>query len=84
MGSTFTVCLPLSLNSYSSEELSNETDTHNLNSLNRYIVETDNMEFEYAESGQSKRGKVLIAEDNEEIRTYLSNSLSGLFDIVHS
>lgn len=84
VGSTFTVCLPLSLNSYSSEELSNETDTHNLNSLNRYIVETDNMEFEYAESGQSKRGKVLIAEDNEEIRTYLSNSLSGLFDIVHS
>ena len=81
-GSTFTVCLPLSLSAYSPEELGNEDDTHNLNSLDHYVIETDSQENIEYDNLQNKRGKVLIAEDNEEIRTYLSTSLSGIFDIT--
>ena len=81
-GSTFTICLPLSLNVYSAEELGNKTDIHTLNSLERYMIDTDKPEQDLPETLQNKRGKLLIAEDNEEIRTYMSNSLSGIFDIV--
>ena len=81
-GSTFTVCLPLSLSAYSPEELGNEDDTHNLNSLDHYVIETDSQENIEYDNLQNKRGKVLIAEDNEDIRTYLNTSLSGIFDIT--
>ena len=81
-GSTFTICLPLSLNAYSAEELGNKTDIHTINSLDRYMIDTDTPEQDLPETLQNKRGKLLIAEDDEEVRTYMSNSLSGIFDIV--
>ena len=81
-GSTFLICLPLSLAVYSAEELGNHTEVHTLNSLDHYIIYTEQPEQDLPETLQNKRGKLLIAEDNEEIRTYMSNSLSGIFDIV--
>lgn len=82
IGSTFTICLPLSLGAYSAEELGSNTEVHTLNSLDHYIIETDSTEQDMTDAGQNKRGRLLIAEDNEEIRTYMMGSLSGMFDIT--
>ena len=82
-GSTFTVQLPLSLSAYSPEELENNTaEAHTSNTLEFYMLDTEKSEESLTESDSNKHGKLLIAEDNEEIRTYMSNGLSSLFDIV--
>lgn len=83
-GSTFSVHLPVFLNSYSPEELGNENDTHALNSLDYYISDAYHQDHDAEFAGQNKRGKILIAEDNDEVRAYLSNILSNIFDIVLS
>ena len=80
-GSTFSISLPLSLAVYSAEELGNNTEVHTLNSLDHYIIDTERPEQDITDTGQNKRGRLLIAEDNEEIRTYMMSSLSGIFDI---
>ena len=82
-GSTFTVLLPLSLSAYSPEELENNTaEIHTSNTLEFYMLDTERNDESLTENDSNKHGKLLIAEDNEEIRTYMSNGLSSLFDIV--
>ena len=82
VGSTFAVFLPMTLNAYSPEELGDDSEVHTINSLDYYLVDTDRPEQETAQQGEHKKGKILIAEDNEEIRTYMCNGLSSAFDII--
>ena len=83
-GSTFTISLPLSLEEYSAEEIDNmSSDTHTSNSIEYYMVDTERHTEDEADSIEGKqRGKILIAEDNEEIRAYMSNGLSSMYDIM--
>ena len=46
-----------------------------------YIIESEKQEDESGEISEKKRGKILIAEDNDEVRTYMKNGLSKIFDI---
>ena len=82
-GSIFTVTLPLSLSAYSPEEIgsSEPTEAHSINSPDMYIIESEKQEDESGEISEKKRGKILIAEDNDEVRTYMKNGLSKIFDI---
>lgn len=83
VGTTFTVSLPLSLSAYTSEELvDSNPEAHSSNTREYYLLDTEIEEDSITDSSDTKHGKLLIAEDNEEIRTYLSNELSSLFDIV--
>ena len=83
-GSTFTVLLPVSLNAYSEEEIGNpeHSEIHTSNSPEMYIVDTEKQEEETAEPSEKKRSRLLIAEDNDEVRTYMKNGLSKMFDIM--
>ena len=42
------------------------------------------MENEAIETGDKKRGTILIVEDNQEIRHYLSSGLAALFNILEA
>ena len=88
-GSEFTVLLPQSLKAYSDEEIGDngEEDVHSINVKEMYIIDTDKEDVEDGineSSGQSskKKGKVLIVEDNEEIRNYMCSGLGENFEIV--
>ena len=83
-GSTFTVLLPLSLSSYSQEEIgnSNPSEIHTSNSPDMFIVDMEKQEEETTEPSEKKRSRLLIAEDNDEVRTYMKNGLSKIFDII--
>ena len=82
VGSTFAVYLPMTLNVYAPEELANDSEVHTINSLDYYLLDTDRPEQDSTPQGEHKKGKILIAEDNEEIRTYMCNGLSSIFDII--
>ena len=59
------------------------SDTHTSNSIEYYMVDTERHTEDEADSIEGKqRGKILIAEDNEEIRSYMSNGLSSMYDIM--
>ncbi len=85
-GSTFTVRLPQDLSLYSPEELEEDsrTDAHSTNTRDLYAMDAEkpSEEGQGGESRYVKRGKILIAEDNEEIRTYMYNGLSRYFEII--
>lgn len=82
-GSTFTVTLPQDLSLYSAEELGEKgTEVHAVNSKDMYILDTeeDTDTMEMKEEEGVKRGKIIIAEDNEEISGYMLSGLSGTFE----
>jgi DNA-binding response OmpR family regulator/anti-sigma regulatory factor (Ser/Thr protein kinase) len=83
-GTTFTILLPLQLSAYSAEELgnSNTDEIHTSNTPEIYIPDSESPEEEIAESDNKKRGRLLIAEDNEDIRNYMKNGLKNMFDIM--
>ena len=83
-GSTFTILLPVSLNAYSEEEIGNteQSEIHTSNSPEMYMVDTEKQEDESSEPSEKKRSRLLIAEDNDEVRTYMKNGLSKMFDIL--
>lgn len=83
-GSVFTILLPLSLSAYSQEEIYNseQPETHTSNSPDMYMIDTERQEEESSEPETKKRGRILIAEDNDEVRTYMKNGLSKMFDIT--
>ena len=83
-GSAFTILLPLQLSAYSSEELgnSNNYEIHTSNTPDMYIADVDAADEETAESDNKKRGRLLIAEDNEDIRNYMKNGLQSMFEII--
>lgn len=89
-GSTFSVFIPQNESAYTKEELEdNETDSaeiavQSVNNRDMYFIDSEDIahsESEYGISGK-KRGTILIVEDNPEIRRYLSEGLSGLFNTV--
>ena len=83
-GSTFTIILPMSLTSYSQEEICNSdpSEIHTSNSPEMYMIDTEKQEDESVEQSENKRSRLLIAEDNDEVRNYMRNGLSKRFDIM--
>ena len=89
-GSTFSVYLPQDLSVYKPSELASnneqneEEQVYSTNSKAMYFIETEKVENESVESGDKKRGTILIVEDNNEIRRYLSNGLADLFNTLEA
>lgn len=89
-GSTFSVYLPQDTSVYKTTEFapandsSEETKEHSTNSKELYFIDTEKVENEVIESGDKKRGTILIVEDNKEILHYLSNGLSDLFNTLQA
>lgn len=83
-GSTFIVSLPASQSAYTSEELGDRgsTETHTSNTPEMYMLDSERQEVEEDISNTKKRGSLLIAEDDEEIRAYMNEELSKTFDIT--
>jgi len=89
-GSVFSVYIPQNESVYLSGELdlesanSEEVRAYSINSKDSYITETEEVELMPDKSLITKRGSILVVEDNEEIRKYLSEGLSGLFHIIEA
>ena len=89
-GSTFSVYLPQDLSVYKPSELASnneqneEEQVYSTNSKAMYFIDTEKVENESVESGDKKRGTILIVEDNNEIRRYLNNGLADLFDTLEA
>lgn len=89
-GSTFSVYLPQDINIYKPSELAsndakNEEDqVYSTNSKEMYFIDTEKVENEAIETGDKKRGTILIVEDNNEIRHYLSSGLAELFNTLEA
>ena len=83
-GSAFTILLPTATDSYSPEELGADEpkSAHKNSSHEIYFIDSEQQEEERVENDEKKRGVILIAEDDEEIRNYMKNDLSQLFDIM--
>lgn len=83
-GSCFSVYLPLSREAYAEEELSGGTQQeepiYSTNARDMYIVDTEEA-LEPAESDVDTERKetVLVVEDNDEIRHYMSHGLERFF-----
>lgn len=83
-GSCFSVYLPLSREAYAEEELSGGTQqeepVYSTNARDMYIVDTEEA-LEPAESDVDTERKetVLVVEDNDEIRHYMSRGLERFF-----
>jgi DNA-binding response OmpR family regulator len=71
IGTIFTVSLPLDLETYSSEEFDKVVSD---------IEEIEEVKEEIRDES-SKRGRILIAEADEDTRNYMKNGLSSIFDI---
>ena len=89
-GSTFSVYLPQDLSVYKPSELASnneqneEEQVYSTNSKAMYFIDTEKVENESVESGDKKRGTILIVEDNTEIRRYLNNGLADLFNTLEA
>ena len=89
-GSTFSVYLPQDLSVYkpselaSNDEQNEEEQVYSTNSKAMYFIDTEKVENESVESGDKKRGTILIVEDNNEIRRYLNNGLADLFNTLEA
>lgn len=89
-GSTFSVFLPQELSLYKSSEVaanddqSEEKQAYSTNSKEMYFIDTEKIENKAIESGEKKRGTILIVEDNNEIRHYLSSGLADLFNTLEA
>ena len=83
-GSTFIVSLPIRESAYSIEELKGEEapEAHTTNPQEMYILDTEHEVLELENPENKKRGRLLIAEDNEDIRAYMNDGLAKIFDIM--
>ena len=88
-GSTFSIYIPQDKSVYSADELlgsSGELEEQRVYSTNAHDMYVDDVEFVEVETNEkeesSKHGTILIAEDNEELRQYLSNGLSAQFNLI--
>ncbi|MBU3852935.1 MAG: response regulator, partial [Candidatus Paraprevotella stercoravium] len=83
-GSCFSVYLPLSREAYAEEELSGGTQqeepVYSTNARDMYIVDTEEA-LEPAESDvdTDRKETILVVEDNDEIRHYMSRGLERFF-----
>lgn len=88
VGSTFTVTFPQDISVYAECEIVKDGDTekddvaYSTNPRNMYYIDTERQEDDYEETEGIKRGKLLIVEDNEEIRNYLRGGLRQQFDVL--
>ena len=57
---------------------------YSTNSKEMYFIDTEKVENETIEAGDKKRGTILIVEDNNEIRHYLSSGLAELFNTLEA
>lgn len=84
-GSCFSIRLPLSREAYAEDELAGgkgqEEPVYSTNTQNMYIVDTEEtLEMGESEtSGNERKDTILIVEDNEEIRHYMSQGLARFF-----
>lgn len=89
-GSTFSIYLPQDLSVYKPTEFastnnqSEEDQVYSTNSKEMYFIDTENVKNETVDSGDKKRGTILIVEDNNEIRHYLSSGLADLFNTLEA
>ena len=85
-GSTFSVYLPQDPAIYNPTELASdmeeEVKVHTTNPKDMYFIDTATVEKEVVETGDKKRGTILIVEDNKEILHYLNQGLSELFNTI--
>lgn len=90
-GSTFSVYLPATADSYLPEELAgsaeegSEEQIYSTNTQEMYIVDAEeNNAEEDAESEKQKADTILLVEDNAEVRQYLSSELAKSFHILEA
>ena len=90
-GSTFSIYIPQDKSVYSADELlgsSGKLEEQRVYSTNAHDMYVDDVEFVEVETNEkeesSKHGTILIAEDNEELRQYLSNGLSAQFNLIEA
>ena len=87
-GSMFSVYLPQDTNIYRQNEFAStdnkdgEKQVYSTNSKDMYFIDTETVENEVGNQETKKRGTILIVEDNNEIRHYLSSELSELFNTL--
>ena len=89
-GSTFSVYLPQDPSAYKLSERADsnrpeeEEQVYSTNSKDMYFIDTEKVENKVLETGDKKRGTILIVEDNQEIRHYLCSGLSDLFNTLEA
>ena len=90
-GSTFSIYLPQDKSVYSREELlggeenADNQRVYSTNAHDVYIGDEEEADTESEENeNTNKRGTLLVVEDNKELRQYLVNGLSGLFNMLEA
>ena len=90
-GSVFSVYLPQSPEAYSPEEMKKDGEgetakqVYSVNSKAMFFADTEREADKAEEPGETKKyGKVLVVEDNEDIRRYLREGLSEQFTVVEA
>lgn len=90
-GSTFSIYLPQDKSVYSREELlggeenADNQRVYSTNAHDVYIGDEEEADTESEEDeNTNKRGTLLVVEDNKELRQYLVNGLSGLFNMLET
>ena len=82
-GSTFTVTFPQNLSLYSAEEIATDGETPELRAIrarDMFIDDSTDLEDADEESGVSTANvKLLLVEDNDEVRKYMSRGMSRYF-----
>ena len=85
-GSTFTLYLPQSADQYADNELAKEenqqVEVHTTNPKDMHFLDAEGSDGEMSDTNDKKRGTILIVEDNNEIRQYLSQGLTSMFHIL--
>ncbi|MFV0546141.1 MAG: ATP-binding protein, partial [Bacteroides sp.] len=89
-GSSFTVYLPQQESVYQASEIATveqaeeEPRAYSTNSKEMYFIDTEKAEEPDTATEEKKRGTILIVEDNQEIRQYLSHGLSRSFNTLEA
>jgi signal transduction histidine kinase/ligand-binding sensor domain-containing protein/DNA-binding response OmpR family regulator len=89
-GSTFIVSLPQDPDTYLPIEFAapddgkEERQVYSTNTKEMYSIDTEKAENERTPATEGKQGTLLIVEDNDEIRQYLRDGLSPLFDTLQA
>lgn len=82
-GSTFTVELPLGNNHFDKEELAPEVEIDQTpQRIN--VQELENTDADNTENGQKKKYKILVVEDNFELRTFLKDNLDQKYNVLEA
>lgn len=85
-GSRFSVFIPQDKSVYSAEEINHDNEEVSsgffTNTSEMFVIDNENSETEVMLSDGDKKGTVLVVEDNAEVRNYLSQGLSDLFNVI--